>query len=68
MSFISYLVREYLEPKLMGKGVGVHPFMMLAAVYVGLVLFGVIGVITGPIAFLLIKEIISYIQAKNNQG
>ena len=52
----------------MGKGGGVHTFMMLAAGYVGLVLFGVIGVITGPIAFLLIKEIISYIQAKNNQG
>lgn len=68
MSFISYLVREYLEPKLMGRGVGVHPLMMLAAVYAGLVLFGVIGVITGPIAFILTKEIISYIQVQNNQG
>ena len=66
MSFISYLVREYLEPKLMGKGLGAHPLAMLAAVYAGLVLFGVVGVITGPIAFLLIKEIAAYIKAKRN--
>lgn len=68
MSFVSYLVREYLEPKLMGKGLGAHPLMMLAAVYAGLVLFGVVGVITGPIAFLLIKEITAYVKAKSREG
>ena len=64
MCFISYLTREYLEPKLMGKGLGAHPLGMLAAVYIGLVLFGVAGVITGPLAFILIKELINYIRQR----
>lgn len=64
MCFISYLSREYLEPKLMGKGLGAHPLGMLAAVYIGLVLFGVAGVITGPLAFILIKELINYIRQR----
>lgn len=57
---LSYLVREYLEPKLMGKELGAHPLLMLAAVYVGLMLFGITGVVTGPVAFLLAKESVSF--------
>ncbi len=57
---ICYFSREYLEPKLMGKDLGIHPLFMLMAAYVGLVLFGIAGVITGPIAVMLIKEIIIY--------
>lgn len=57
---VCYLLREYLEPKLMGKELGIHPLFMLAAVYAGIMLFGVAGVITGPIAFLLAKEIIFF--------
>ena len=60
MWLVSYLVREYLEPKLMGKELGAHPLFMLAAVYVGLMLFGITGVVTGPVAFLLAKESISF--------
>lgn len=60
MWLFSYLVREYLEPKLMGKELGAHPLFMLAAVYVGLMLFGITGVVTGPVAFLLAKESISF--------
>ena len=68
MCFISYVVREYLEPKLMGKGLGTHPLGMLAAVYVGLVLFGVAGVITGPLAFILIRELVTFINRKQGNS
>ena len=61
-------VREYLEPKLMGKGLGTHPLGMLAAVYVGLVLFGVAGVITGPLAFILIRELVTFINRKQGNS
>lgn len=54
---ICYYTRQFLEPKLMGNKMGVSPLMMLFAIYVGLKLFGVIGVFTGPIALILIKEI-----------
>lgn len=66
--FVSYVVREYLEPKLMGKGLGAHPLGMLAAVYAGLVLFGVAGVITGPIAFIFIREISAFLSCRQERA
>lgn len=54
---ICYYLRQFLEPKLMGNSLGVSPIMMLISLYLGLVLFGISGVITGPIAAMLIKEI-----------
>lgn len=41
---------------------------MLAAVYVGLVLFGVAGVITGPLAFILIRELVTFINRKQENS
>ena len=54
---IAYYTREFLEPKLMGDGFGISPVLMLIALYAGLLLFGITGVITGPIAVILIREI-----------
>lgn len=54
---LCYYLRQFLEPKLMGNSLGVSPIMMLISLYLGLVLFGISGVITGPIAAMLIKEI-----------
>ncbi len=54
---ICYYVRQFLEPKLMGNRLGVSPTLMLISLYLGLVLFGISGVITGPIGVIFIKEI-----------
>ena len=54
---VAYYTRELLEPKLMGAGFGVSPVLMLVSLYVGLILFGISGVITGPVAVILIREI-----------
>ena len=54
---VCYYVRQFLEPKLMGNNLGVSPILMLISLYLGLVLFGITGVITGPIAMILIREI-----------
>lgn len=54
---VCYYVRQFLEPKLMGNSLGVSPIMMLISLYLGLVLFGISGVITGPIGAMLIKAI-----------
>lgn len=56
---ICYYTREFLEPRLMGHRLGISPVIMLISLYVGLLLFGIMGVITGPIAAILIKEISS---------
>lgn len=47
------LTREFLEPKLIGKKMGIPPLMVLVAIYVGLKLFGVAGLIKGPLGFVL---------------
>ena len=54
---VCYYVRQFLEPKLMGNNLGVSPILMLISLYLGLVLFGITGVITGPIGVILIREI-----------
>lgn len=50
-------VREFLEPKLIGKGLGIAPVLMLLAIYAGLRLFGVSGLIKGPLALIVIHEL-----------
>ena len=53
---ICYLVRQVMEARLMGREAGLSPFLTLAAVYVGLRLFGILGVVLGPLGFLIIRE------------
>ncbi|MBE5922014.1 MAG: AI-2E family transporter [Lachnospiraceae bacterium] len=55
-----YLAREILEPRLMGKGVGISPIMSLISIYIGYYLFGLLGVIIGPVAYLILKEVVEY--------
>lgn len=52
------LTRELLEPKLIGKETGVAPILVLFSVYAGLKLFGVGGIIKGPLALIVIFEIL----------
>ena len=49
-------VRNLIEPKLIGKQVGIHPFVALLALYLGLELFGVIGVFVLPLSVILLKS------------
>lgn len=49
-------VRELLEPKLIGKRLGVYPIAVLMAIYVGIRLFGIGGIVLGPVSVLVIYE------------
>lgn len=51
------LIREFLEPKILGKTMGVWPVAVLTSIYIGIQLFGVAGVIKGPLGFVLIYQI-----------
>lgn len=51
---ICYLTRQVLESKLVGKCMGMSAFEFLAAVYVGLKLFGGAGLVLGPVGILII--------------
>ncbi|MCH5274852.1 MAG: AI-2E family transporter [Lachnospiraceae bacterium] len=50
------LVRQFMEPKLIGKEAGFYPVVILIAVYAGLKLFGVAGIIKGPVGLVMIKQ------------
>lgn len=52
------LVREILEPKLLGDRMGIPPLYALMAVYVGVELFGVAGVILGPFGLVVIRALL----------
>lgn len=54
---LCYFVRELVEPKMMGKQVGISPLEMIISMYIGLKLFGLSGVLLGPVGYLLIIEI-----------
>lgn len=55
------LLREFLEPKLIGNKVGIWPVGILFAVFAGVKLFGVLGIIKGPIGLVIICETCKYL-------
>ena len=49
-------IREILEPKLIGSRVGVSPVAILLSIYAGVQLFGIWGIIGGPLGFVIIYQ------------
>ncbi len=49
-------IRELLEPKLIGKKIGVSPVLILLSIYAGIKLFGIWGIIGGPLGFIMIYQ------------
>ena len=53
------VLRQIIEPKLVGHSLGLHPLLTLAAGYAGWKCFGVIGMALGPVIALLVKSVVS---------
>ena len=58
---ICYVLRQVLETRMMAKGTGLSALETLAALYIGLRLFGIWGVLLGPAALMLIKTFLEII-------
>lgn len=54
---IMSIARQFLEPRLVSKNIGVHPIFTLIAMYTGFKFMGVIGMLVGPIILIIIKNI-----------
>ena len=54
---IMSVVRQFLEPRLVSKNIGVHPIFTLLAMYTGFRFIGIIGMLIGPIALIVLKNI-----------
>lgn len=50
---VTTIVRQVIEPKILGKSLGVHPILTLLALYLGFKLFGLLGMFLLPFAVLL---------------
>jgi len=55
---VCYLVRQFMETKIMGNKMGLSALETLISMYVGLQLFGIAGVILGPIGLLLVEDLL----------
>lgn len=49
------VIRQYIEPKIVGTSLGVHPIVTLAGLYFGLKLFGFMGMFIVPIAVMTLR-------------
>ena len=52
------LLRQISEPRIMGRSLGVHPLVNIAAVYAGASIFGASGVIFLPITVVILKNLL----------
>lgn len=51
---VIYVVRQFLEPRLIGRMTGVHPFAVLFGMYVGLKTCGIGGMIGVPVVLMCV--------------
>lgn len=52
------IVRQILETKFISTKLAIHPLAVLVAVYIGIKIFGLVGIITGPLYVIVTKEIL----------
>lgn len=52
------VVRQLLEPRVVGEQIGLHPLATLIAFYVGVRVFGAQGVIFGPATVIIVKALL----------
>ena len=59
------VIRQIAEPHLVGKSLGMHPLLLLVAFYVGIRLFGVVGLLLGPLLGFVGKAFFEHAQARS---
>lgn len=56
---VIWVVRQLVEPRLVGKGLGLHPLVTLVCLYTGLRLFGLLGALALPCVATLVWQLYS---------
>ncbi len=51
------VIRQIIEPKIVGKYIGLYPLLTLVAMYTGLRVMGVLGLITFPLIIIIVKKL-----------
>ncbi|PRR80255.1 hypothetical protein CLLI_04230 [Clostridium liquoris] len=53
-----FIIRQIMEAKFMSSKLEVHPIFTILALYIGLKVFGIIGIITAPLYIIVCKSIL----------
>ncbi len=61
---ICQIIREVLEPKLIGNRLGIKPLFTLISMYIGVKLFSISGFILGPIGLMIIMTVYKVINER----
>jgi len=61
------VMRQFAEPKIVGRSLGVHPLLSLLFLYVGYSLFGILGLLLLPVFCILTKTFSSLRQKKEGK-
>jgi sporulation integral membrane protein YtvI len=56
---IHSVIRQVIEPRIVGKNLGIHPVLSLFLIYLGYVLFGALGILLVPVVSVLINAFIN---------
>lgn len=54
---LGIIIRQVMEPKVVGNQIGLHPLVTLIAMYIGLEIFGVLGMVIGPVSIIILKNL-----------
>lgn len=55
---ITSAVRQFLQAKVLGDRIGLHPLATLLAIYLGLKIFGAAGIVFGPATVIILKALV----------
>ena len=61
------VLRQILEPKIVGAGIGMHPLLALVSMYVGLKAFGFFGMLLLPLAVVIVKNTIAAFKPRRKE-
>lgn len=50
-------VRQFAEPKIVSSNIGIHPIFTLISMYTGFKIIGILGLLLGPIALIILKNV-----------
>ena len=56
--FFVLVIRQLIEPRVVASQIGVYPLLTLLAMYTGVKLIGLFGVIVGPIVLIIVKNVL----------
>lgn len=61
---VAAVSRAFLEPRFLGRQIGMHPLLTLLSLYAGYRLFGFLGMILLPIGVILLKQLYDLVEAQ----